>query len=124
MSRFKSYDIGLGDGFKIDLTSFLPSEDHLCFKFEELVNNLDLSNIESTYSDRGRSAMHPKMLLCIIFYGYAVGIRSGRKLEHACSNDLTFIYLSKGLQPSKSSINDFRKRHTGDLPRTASEDWR
>lgn len=37
------------------------------------------------------------------------GIRSGRKLATACSEQITFIYLSKGYLPKKTAINDFRK---------------
>jgi len=48
-------------------------------------------------------------MLSIIFYGYSLGIRSGRKLAMACEESLPFIYLSKGYFPKKSAINDFRK---------------
>ena len=48
-------------------------------------------------------------MLSIIFYGYATGIRSGRKLATACEESIPFIYLSKGYFPKKSAINDFRK---------------
>lgn len=111
MSKFKSYKIGIENGFSFDPLLFLPKEDHLCFQFEQYVHLLDLSSIEESYSDRGRSALPPKLLMSIILYGYSVGIRSGRKLEEACSSNLTFIYLSKGLRPRKSAINDFRKVH-------------
>jgi len=111
MSRFLDYNIGFTDSFKLDLKLFLPKEDDLFFKFEELVNQLDTSEIEASYSDFGRSAMHPKLILSVIFFGYATGIMSGRKLEQACAEDLKFIYLSKGLRPGKSSINEFRQLH-------------
>lgn len=111
MSKFKSYSIGIENGFSFDPLLFLPKEDHLCFQYEQYVHLLDLSIIEDSYSDLGRPALPPKLLMLIILYGYAVGIRSGRKLQEACSNDLIFIYLSKGLRPRKSAINDFRKAH-------------
>lgn len=65
--------------------------------------------MEAKYSELGQNALHPKLMLCIIFLGYMVGIRSGRKLAQACGEQLPFIYLSKGYHPKQSSINDFRK---------------
>lgn len=108
MTTFKKYEIGEEVSIELNLSNYLPS-DHLCRQLEEIVSELDISYIESTYSNRGQNAYHPMMLLCIIFYGYTIGIRSGRKLSTACKENLAFIYLSKGYQPSKSVINDFRK---------------
>jgi transposase len=108
MPNFKSYEIGEGFSLQIDLKDYL-GQDHLCQQIEQIVSTLDLSMIESTYSNRGQKAFHPKMLLSIIFYGYTIGVRSGRKLATACTENLAFIYLSKGHQVSKSVLNDFRK---------------
>ena len=57
-------------------------------ELEKIVSELDITSIESQYSDIGQNAYHPKMLLCIIFYGYTIGIRSGRKLSKACKEKL------------------------------------
>lgn len=108
MVTFKKYDIGEEISLQINLSDYLPA-DHLCKGIEKLTSELDISFIESTYSDYGQNAYHPMMLLSIIFYGYTIGIRSGRKLSTACKENLAFIYLSKGHQPCKSVINDFRK---------------
>ena len=108
MSKFKKYEIGSAHGVVIDLGSYLP-EAHLCKQIEKIVWELDVSLIEATYSELGQNALHPKLLLSVIFYGYCEGIRSGRKLAQACSEQLPFIYLSKGYRPQKSSINDFRQ---------------
>lgn len=117
MSNFKSYKIGEEFSVQIDIKDYL-GQDHLCQQIEQVVSTLDLSIIESSYSDRGQKAFHPKMLLSIIFYGYAIGVRSGRKLAASCTENLAFIYLSKGHQVSKSVLNDFRKnnyQHFSDL---------
>lgn len=110
MATFKKYDIGEEVSVQLNLTNYLPA-DHLCKELEKIVIELDISLIESKYSELGQNAYHPMMLLCLIFYGYMIGIRSGRKLSIACKENLAFIYLSKGHQPSKSVINDFRKAH-------------
>lgn len=110
MSKFKPYAITESLELKIDLRDYLPS-DHLCRHIENIVSSLDTTNIEAAYSTKGQNGFHPKMMLSILFYGYAVGIRSGRKLETACKEDLAFIYLSKSYQPGKTSINEFRRAH-------------
>lgn len=110
MSNFKPYAIRESLEMQINLRDYLPT-DHLCRQIEKIVSELDTACIETCYSPKGQSAFHPKMLLSIIFYGYAAGIRSGRKLETACKEDLAFIYLSKNYQPGKTSINQFRSTH-------------
>ena len=80
MAKFKKYDIGEEIRVQINVSTYLPS-DHLCKEIEKVVSDLDIRFIESTYSERGQNAYHPLMLLSIIFYGYATGIRSGRKLS-------------------------------------------
>lgn len=110
MATFKEYIVGENFSIQIDSEDFL-TKDHLCRQMEQIVSELDINSIESTYSDRGQNAFHPKLLLSIIFYGYAIGIRSGRKLEAACKENIVFIYLSKGYRPSKTVINDFRKNN-------------
>lgn len=108
MGTFKKYDIEEEISVQINLSNYLPS-DHLCRQIEKIVSELEIGIIESTYSALGQNAYHPKMLLSLIFYGYAVGIRSGRKLSTACKEDLAFMYLSKSYQISKSVFNDFRQ---------------
>ena len=117
MATFKKYDIGEASPVVLDLANHLSS-DHLCKQIEQVVSDLDASCIEEQYSGLGQHALHPKLLLSIIFYGYTTGIRSGRKLSIACRENLPFIYLSKGYFPGKSVINDFRKdnhQHFSDL---------
>ena len=110
MSKFKTYKIGSDYDMVISLGDYL-SADHLCKRLEKIVSTLDTSAIEGSYSDLGQNALHPKLMLSILFYGYAVGMRSGRKLATACQEQLPFIYLSKSYGPKKSCINDFRKEH-------------
>jgi transposase len=110
MATFKKYKTGQSHGVVIDVSSYL-AEGHLCKQVEKIVSTLDTSALETSYSGRGQNALHPKLMLSVIFYGYMEGIRSGRKLAKACKENLPFIYLSKGYQPKKSAINDFRKKH-------------
>lgn len=108
MEKFKEYETGESTSVMINLGNYLPGN-HLCKEVEAIVSSLDTSELEKDYSRLGQKALHPKLMLSVIFYGYIVGIRSGRKLAAACMENLAFIYLSKGYRPKKSALNDFRK---------------
>jgi transposase len=85
-------------------------EDHLARFIVEVVEQLDLSAIEQVYSGRGSPAYPPKLMVALLFYGYATGVFSSRKLEQATSESVPFIYIAGGLHPDHDSINSFRKR--------------
>lgn len=111
MIKFKASKLLESDGrIDFDLTSFIP-ETHLCRIIEALVSQLDISEIIASYSPIGQRGISPRMLLSILFYGYSEGMRSGEALSERCKRDLHYIYLSGGLQPSKTTINDFRRNH-------------
>lgn len=95
---------------EFDLSTFIPLE-HRCRLIQSVVNKLDLESIISSYSPLGQRGISPQMLLSVIFYGYSEGVRSGRLLAERCKRDLHYVYLSGGLQPSKTTINAFRKVH-------------
>ncbi len=117
MATFKKYEIGEIHPVVIDLGSHL-AEEHVCKQIESIVSELDTSSLEANYKSIGQNALHPKLMLSVIFYGYTEGIRSGRKLSKACEENIPFIYLSKGYSPKKSALNDFRKdncQHFSDL---------
>ena len=86
-------------------------DDHLSKLVGEVVDSLDTKSIESKYSELGQKSYHPKLLLKLLFYGYAIGIRSGRKIAAACECDLAFMYLSSMYRPDFRTINDFRKHN-------------
>ena len=84
-------------------------EDHLARLVAEVVDNLDTTAIEKQYSFLGQKSYPPKLLLKLLFYGYAIGIRSGRKIAAACEGDVAFMYLASMYKPDFRTINDFRK---------------
>lgn len=86
-------------------------ESHLARVINEVVDSLDTSAIEESYSYLGQKSYHPKTLLKILFYGYATGLRSGRKISACCESDLAFMYLACMYKPDFRTINDFRKNN-------------
>jgi len=54
---------------------------------------------------------HPKILLKLLFYGYATGVRSGRKVAARCETDTAYMFLAEMYRPDFRTVNDFRKNH-------------
>lgn len=67
-----------------DLSECVPPG-HLARVVDDLVENvLDLGPVYASYKvARGAPPYHPKLLLKLLLYGYAVGIFSSRRLERA-----------------------------------------
>jgi len=90
---------------------FIPTT-HLARVINEVVETIDVTEIEAKYSYLGQKSYHPHLLLKLLFYGYSIGIRSGRKIAAACESDTAFMYLSSMYKPDFRTINDFRKDNT------------
>ncbi len=76
----------------------------------EIVEQLDTSPIEEAYRGGGSAPYAPKMMLALLFYCYAKGIFSSRKIEQASYELIPVLYITGGLHPDHDSINTFRKR--------------
>ena len=85
-------------------------EDHLARFVVEIVDNLDIANIERAYSGGGIAPYHPRMLLALIFYGYATGVFSSRKIEKGTYDSVPFRYIAVNSHPDHDTISNFRKR--------------
>jgi transposase len=59
--------------------------------------------------ERGRPAYHPGDLLRLWLYGYCHQVRSSRRLQAQCQQNLEVIWLLKKLAPDFRTIADFRK---------------
>ena len=109
LREFSSPLTGLSPESFLDYINKELPEDHLCRIVNEVVFLLDTEEIEGKYSDSGQNSYHPKLLLNILFYGYATGIRSSRQLSAKCANDFVYIFLMQCYTPDHRTISDFRK---------------
>jgi transposase len=98
------------------LRDWLP-ENHLAHFVSDVVDQLDLSAIESGYEkeERGQPPYHPRMMSKILLYGYCVGVFSSRRIEKKLVEDVGFRMLAAGNEPDFRTISDFRKQHLGAL---------
>jgi transposase len=98
----------------IVLEEALPAN-HLARFVVDIIGQLDLSRIYAGYAEQGGEAIAPEALLGLLFYGYATGVFSSRKLEKATYENLGMRYVAGGLHPDHDTIAHFRKTFLGEL---------
>jgi transposase len=100
--------------FPKSIDDYVP-ENHLSRMISNIVEQLDTKNIEDKYSPLGQNTYPPKIMIKLLFYGYAIGERSGRKIASKCETDTAYIYLAQMYKPDFRTINDFRKNNLEEL---------
>jgi transposase len=88
-------------------------EDHLAFFVLEVVDELDLSAFYGAYRQDGRggATYDPALMLAVLFYAYAVGERSSRRIERRLHDDVAFRVIAANTAPDHATIARFRSRH-------------
>jgi transposase len=65
----------------------------------------------------GRAAHHPCLMLKVLLYCYAVGLRSSRRIAQAAEQNIAVRYLAANRQPDFRTIANFRTAHLAALER-------
>ena len=88
-------------------------EDDLVFFLIDLIPQLDITPFHRYYSQelRGQPPFDVTMMVTLLVYAYAVGIRSSRKIAAACERNLAFRAIVGDDRPDFRTISDFRKIH-------------
>jgi transposase len=87
-------------------------ENHLCFLVHELVEGLDISGFEASYGDAGgESPYHPRLMIKVWLYAFALKVKSTRKLEQRIREDLGFRFLAGGSEPDHKTLSEFLRLH-------------
>jgi transposase len=86
---------------------------HLARFVIEVVGQLDLGGIYGYYraDGRGRPAHDPAMMVQLLLYNYAVGVRSSRAIERRCVEDVACRMIAANRAPDHATIARFRERH-------------
>jgi transposase len=74
-----------------------------------------LTSIYERYGARGGEAYAPAVLLALLFYGYATGVFSSRKIEKATYETLPFRFVAGGLHPDHDTLANFRKTFLNEI---------
>jgi len=100
--------------FPPSIQDWLP-EDHLARFVVDIVSQLNIRPLSEAYGGRGSKAYHPEILLSLLFYGYATGVYSSRKIEQATYDSVAFRFISANTHPDHDTIATFRKRFLDQL---------
>ena len=111
---FEPYDPDQAQLFPVSPRDWLP-DGHLVHFISDTVDELDLSAFLAKYSDRedgrGSLAYHPRMLLKVLIYSYAVGLFSSRRIAAGLDDLVALRYLAADNRPSHRTIARFRQEN-------------
>jgi transposase len=110
MSRFKVYSPEQAYLLPPSVRDEL-GEKHLCFFVRGVIERLDMSVFEQSYSLEGGELYAPQLMLGVWLYAYALGITSARQVERRVVEDLAFRYLAAGERLDNWALSAFRRRH-------------
>src|SRR4029453_3528604 len=96
-----------------DVRDWLPADHGVGFLLD-VIAGLDTSALHrrARLGGAGRAPYDPDMLLAVLIYAYAGGLRSSRKIEKRCKEDVAFMVLSGLCRPDHVTISRFRKDST------------
>jgi transposase len=95
-----------------DVRDWLPAG-HLAWFVLEAVAGMDLREFYGAYraDGVGRRAYDPAMVVALLLYSYSRGVRSSRKIERACVEDVAFKMIAMLEMPDHATIARFVDRH-------------
>lgn len=94
------------------LRDWVP-EDHLVYFVSDVVSELDLTAILTTDGGvtRGNAPYHPRLLVTVLLYAYAVGIPASRQIARELEENVAFRVLAANQRPDFRTLSEFRKQH-------------
>lgn len=100
------------------LEDWVP-KDHPVRYIREFVDQQDLAKLgfAMPIATEGRPAYAPSLLLKIWLYGYHHGLRSTRKLEAACRDQISLVWLTGNIAPDHNSLWRFWRDNKAALRR-------
>src|SRR3954468_4244258 len=95
-----------------DVREWLPAR-HLAWFVIDAVEEMALDGFYAAYrvDGRCRPAYDPAMMVAVLVYAYARGIRSSRMIERACEEDVAFRVLAAQQRPDHATLARFVERH-------------
>jgi transposase len=91
---------------------WLP-DNHLAWFVISAVEEMKLDAFYGAYRVDGRSRppYDPAMMVALLLYAYARGVRSSRVIERACQEDVAFRVIAAQQQPDHATVARFVERH-------------
>lgn len=110
--NFISGDVAQSFLMPPDVREWLP-EDDLAWCVRDVVAEVDLGAFYGSYraDGHGGAAFDPALMVAVLCYAYAVGVRSSRAIERRCVQDVAFRVLAANQRPDHATVARFRVRH-------------
>src|SRR3990172_4746338 len=112
--KFKRPDYEATLNTTISLREALPPN-HMARFVVDVISQLDLSVLYARYAPVGGEAIAPEILLGLLFYGYATGMFSSRKIEKGTHESIPLRFIASGLHPDHDTIANFRKTFLAEI---------
>jgi transposase len=93
-----------------DLRDWVP-EDDLAHFVIEAVEGVAIGAFEVNERGTGSAQYHPRMMLALLIYCYAIGIFSSRRIERATHRDIGVRLVAANRHPDHDTIATFRRRN-------------
>src|SRR3954447_21430512 len=95
-----------------DVREWLPAS-HFAWFVLDAVAAMELDAFYASYRADGRSrpAFDPAMMVALLLYAYARGIRSSRAIERACLEDVAYRVIAAQTKPDHATIARFVSNH-------------
>ena len=95
-----------------DVRDWLPA-DHLAWFVIDAVAGMNLDAFYASYrsNGHGRAAYEPSLMVMVLLYAFATGVRSSRAIERHCRQDVAYRVITGNLVPDHVTITRFVGRH-------------
>src|SRR3954453_66896 len=95
-----------------DVRGWLP-ENHLAWFVIDVVGVMDTSPFYAAYREdwHGRAAYEPSMMVALLLYCWARGVRSSRAIERACVEDVPCRVIAAQQRPDHATVARSVVRH-------------
>src|ERR671923_414011 len=95
-----------------DVREWLP-DDHLAWFVIDAVGVMNTAAFYAAYRQdgHGRAAYEPSMMIALLLYCWSRGVRSARRIERACLEDVACRVIVAQQRPDHATIARFVVRH-------------
>src|SRR3954466_7231907 len=102
--------------FPPDVRDWLP-EDHLAWFVIDAVAVMDTTAFYGAYREdgHGRAAYEPSMMIALLLYCWSREVRSSRRIERACGEDVACRVIAAHQRPDHATLARFVVRHASAL---------
>src|SRR3954454_14442483 len=102
--------------FPPDVRDWLP-EDHLAWFVIDAVGVMDTTAFYGAYREdgHGRAAYEPSMMIALLLYCWSRDVRSSRRIERACGEDVACRVIAAHQRPDHATLARFVVRHESAL---------